>query len=102
MVDQGFLSTTAVKVAPGTPGSTEWVSAEGKVAERSNLSEQERYAEAKLLATRLSAGLGLRGLTLNLAVESAAGYADVLNLLPRFQEAAGLKACRELERVLKG
>lgn len=63
---------------------------------------QERYQEAKSMATSLTASLGLRGFRLNLAVESASGYAELLALLPKIQDAVGSKACRELERVLKG
>jgi hypothetical protein len=65
-------------------------------------SAQERYAEGKVLATRLTASLGLRGFMLNLSVESAAGYDDLLKLFPKIQAAVGEKAARELERALKG
>ena len=41
-------------------------------------SHQDRYIEAKMIATRLTASLGLRGFRLNLAVESAAGFDDDL------------------------
>ncbi|MES2584962.1 MAG: hypothetical protein V4627_19720 [Pseudomonadota bacterium] len=61
---------------------------------------QERYTEAKPLATKLTAALGLRGFRLNLAVESAGGYDELLTLLPKIRDAAGAKACEELERVL--
>jgi hypothetical protein len=44
--------------------------------------------------------LGLRGFRLNLAVESAGGYEELLALLPRIKEAAGANACAELERTL--
>ena len=63
-------------------------------------SPQERYTEAKPLATKLTAALGLRGFRLNLAVESAGGYDELLALLPKIRDAAGAKACEELERVL--
>jgi hypothetical protein len=39
---------------------------------------------------------------LNMAVESAGGYQELLVLLPKIQDAVGTKACRELERALKG
>jgi hypothetical protein len=65
-------------------------------------STQARYQAGKLLATQLTARLGLRGFMLNLAVESAAGYDELLALLPKIQDAVGVKACRELERALKG
>jgi hypothetical protein len=63
-------------------------------------SEQQRYFDAKPIATQLTAGLGLRGFMLNLAVESAAGYPELLKLLPKIQDAVGAKACRRLERAL--
>ena len=63
-------------------------------------SAQERYSEAKPLATQLTAALGLRGFRLNLAVESAAGFDELLALLPKIRDAAGARASEELERVL--
>ncbi len=64
-------------------------------------SNQQRYQDAYPLATQLTAGMGLRGFRLNLAVESAAGFEDLLKLLPRIQEALGVKACESLEQALK-
>jgi hypothetical protein len=52
-------------------------------------SPQERYAEAYPIASRLTAGLGLRGFRLNLAVEAAAGYEDLVVLSTRIREAVG-------------
>lgn len=63
-------------------------------------SAQDRYKEGKPMATKLTASLGLRGFRLNLAVESAGGYEELLALLPKIKEAAGAKACAELERTL--
>lgn len=63
-------------------------------------SEQQRYFDAKPIATQLSASLGLRGFMLNLAVEGASGYADLVKLLPKLQAALGADACRTLERAL--
>lgn len=63
---------------------------------------QERYLAAKPMATQLSASLGLRGFRLNLAIEAAAGYDELLALLPRIQESVGRRACKDLERALKG
>lgn len=63
-------------------------------------SAQERYSVAKPLATKLTAALGLRGFRLNLAVESAAGFVELLALLPEIRDAVGAIACEELERVL--
>ncbi|OYT92764.1 MAG: hypothetical protein CFE43_06760 [Burkholderiales bacterium PBB3] len=69
---------------------------------RPALTDQERYQLGKTLATRLTAGLGLRGFMLNLSVESASGYQALVDLLPQIQKAVGEKAASELQRVLKG
>lgn len=63
---------------------------------------QERYSQAKPLATQLTASLGLRGFMLNLGVESASGYDDLLALFPKIQSAVGAQKCGALERALKG
>lgn len=63
---------------------------------------QERYFQGRLLATQLTASLGLRGLLLNMGVESASGYDDLKALFPKIQSALGAEKCAELERVLNG
>ena len=64
--------------------------------------DQDRYLKSKPLATQVTAKLGLKGFRLNLAVESAANIQDLVALLPKIQAIAGLEACAELERALKG
>jgi hypothetical protein len=61
---------------------------------------QERYRMAMPIATQLTASLGLRGFRLNLAVEAASGYEELLLLLPKIQAAVGVKACHPLEQAL--
>jgi hypothetical protein len=107
MLAQGFIepvagSVAAVVATVAVADSSQWTSAEGDVSERSGRSEQDRYKEAKPLATQLTATLGLRGFMLNLSVESASGYLELITLLPKIQDAVGTKASRELERALKG
>ena len=63
---------------------------------------QQRFATAWPLATQLTAGLGLRGFLLNLSVESAAGYDDLLALFPKIQAAVGVEKSAGLESALKG
>jgi hypothetical protein len=63
---------------------------------------QERYRDAKPLATMITAGLGFKGFRLNLAVEGAKGYDELLALLPKIQATAGERACMALEWALKG
>jgi hypothetical protein len=52
-------------------------------------SAQERYAAAYPIAARLTASLGLRGFRLNLAVEAATCYEDLVALSVRIREAVG-------------
>jgi hypothetical protein len=91
LVAQGFLATAEDQTVP-MPLEPAALDAQTK---------QARYAEAKTIATELTAALGLRGFRLNLAVEAAAGYDDLLALLPKIQDAVGPNACRLLEQVLK-
>ena len=64
-------------------------------------SNQQRFTKAWPLATQLTAGLGLRGFRLNLSIERASGYDDLLKLLPSIQQAVGSEKCAALERALK-
>jgi hypothetical protein len=61
---------------------------------------QELYIRAYPIATQLTAGLGLRGFRLNLAVESAGGYQQLVELVPRIRDAVGAIKCRPLEEAL--
>ena len=109
-MEQGFLAPAAGQVVAPVQTIAVATADAVELAEQSanppqpvsDRSPQERYSEAKPIATKLTASLGLRGFMLNLAVESAAGYDDLLTLLPKIQDALGTKACRELERALKG
>jgi hypothetical protein len=62
---------------------------------------QERFAQAWPMATQLTAGMGLRGFRLNLSIEAASGYEELLALLPKIQAALGNDKCAALERALK-
>jgi hypothetical protein len=94
-----FLSVTDSAQPPTDAAALEAVAPPDAVA-LAPRPPQQRYLEAKPIATQLTASLGLRGFLLNLAVESAAGYDELLQLLPRIQGALGAKACRKLERAL--
>ncbi|NBW51872.1 MAG: hypothetical protein EBR49_17640 [Betaproteobacteria bacterium] len=110
LVEQGFLSPEMNPANDSKPLSIVATAEAVGLAEQSAMpaqpvsdrTPQQRYSDAKPIATKLTAGLGLRGFMLNLSVESAAGYDDLLALLPKIQDAVGTKACRELERALKG
>lgn len=105
MVELGFLAPSpndgpSTIPAPAASVANDIIAPQARAA--SGRTDQQRYQDAKPLATKLTAGLGLRGFRLNLAVEAAAGVPELLALLPKIQEAVGTKACRELEQALKG
>jgi hypothetical protein len=61
---------------------------------------QERYAAAYPIASQLTASLGLRGFRLNLAVEGATSYEELLAVAPRIREAVGAKRYQPLRDAL--
>lgn len=65
-------------------------------------SRRERYAAAYPIATKLTASLGLRGLRLNLAVEGATSYEDLLALSPKIRDAVGNEQFAPLASALRG
>ncbi len=96
LVDLGYL-------APVGPGVSAMGGASAPVpqaAEAMELSDQERFLRGSALATKITAGLGLRGFRLNLSVEQAGNLLELIDLLPKIQDAAGKGACKELEAVL--
>jgi hypothetical protein len=62
--------------------------------------EQERYARAYPVASRLTSDLGLRGFRLNLAVEGATTYAALVEVAPRIREAVGPEKYQALDNAL--
>ena len=64
------------------------------------LSHQQRYQAAYPVATKLTAGLGLRGFKLNLAVEAATTWEELVGLAPKIRAAVGPDRAIELDRAL--
>jgi len=64
------------------------------------LSHQQRYQAAYPIATRLTAGLGLRGFKLNLAVEASTTWEELVGLAPKIRAAVGADRALELDRAL--
>jgi hypothetical protein len=102
MVAHGFLTPAPGQALLAEAQAAQQTAQQAAVDAFSARSAQDRYKEAKPLATQLTAKLGLRGFLLNLSVESASGFEALLVLLPKIKEAAGPQACQELERALKG
>ncbi|MFP8777659.1 hypothetical protein [Hydrogenophaga sp. RWCD_12] len=63
-------------------------------------SDVDRYKKAYPIAIRITAALGLRGFRLNLAVEGAGGYDDLVALLPAIAKSAPSAAVKELAQAL--
>jgi hypothetical protein len=63
---------------------------------------QSRYKHAYPLATKLTASMGFRGFSLNLAVEAAGSYSQLVQLFPKIKEAAGAEKSLALEKALRG
>jgi len=80
------------------PGSASTTTTPQPQAAQAN--SNELYLRGYAIATQLTAGLGLRGFRLNLAVESASGYQQLVELVPKIREVVGADKCRPLEEAL--
>jgi hypothetical protein len=113
MVASGWLMPVADQV-PAAPSAASAAAAVPVAAESTDvlmassapgvapmLDSQADFLKAWPIATRLTAGLGLRGFRLNLAVESASNLAKLRELAPKIKEAVGAEKFRELELALK-
>ena len=67
---------------------------------RPNLSAQAHYSMAYPIAIRLTAGLGLRGFRLNLAVEAAGDIEKLKELAPKIRDAVGVEKFQELDDAM--
>ena len=88
-------ATTALAEAPATDLGTVASPVEG-----SGRSPMERYQAAYPIATELTAGLGLRGFRLNLAVEGAGSFEGLAALAPKIREAVGDAKFERLDKAL--
>ncbi len=112
MIAQGLLAPLAGQPlpvfapapAPDTAAALEASGTDlGTIAspvEGSGRSPKERYQAAYPIATELTAGLGLRGFRLNLAVEGAGSFDDLAALAPRIREAVGDDKFERLDQAL--
>jgi hypothetical protein len=86
--------------APSGAGPATEAAAPAALAGASGRTAQQRYQDAYPIATRLTASLGLRGFRLNLAVEAAASYEQLLELAPKIGAAVGPEQYGPLQRAL--
>ena len=96
MVGLGLLAASAVAATAAVAPPESARNADGSPT----LSAQEHYSRAYPVAIRLTAGLGLRGFRLNLAVEAAADITKLQELAPKIKDAVGPEKFLELHRAL--
>jgi hypothetical protein len=94
--DQGAAPTTAASDGVAATASSGVNDTPGQ----GRRTPQQRYQDAYPIATRLTAGLGLRGFKLNLQVEGASRYEDLVALAPKIRAAVGPESSLELDRAL--
>jgi hypothetical protein len=102
MVAAGFLSQVVdpVPARDKAPAVADIPLGTAQPTDGTALSAPDLYQRAYPLATQITASLGLRGFMLNVAVEKASGYDELLALLPKIQAAAGNEKCLPLARAL--
>lgn len=98
LFELGLITDSASK--PSTTGQVVAAAEDEVVKEHNARSPMQRYQDAYPIATRLTAELGLRGFRLNLAVEAAGNYEQLLELAPRIREAVGSEKFVPLDRAL--
>lgn len=88
LLDRVVAKAAATSVSPrtGTEASVE--------------NPQQRYINAYPVAMRLAGSLGLRGFRLNLAIEGAMSFEQLLALAPRIRVAVGDERAAELDAAL--
>ena len=113
LVSLGLLTSGAAAApgpAAGVPTSAVPVAAVAAAQTQASLSQtpdglptlnaQQHYSKAYPIAIRLTAGLGLRGFRLNLAVEAAGDLDKLKELAPKIREAVGPEKFLDLENAL--
>ena len=108
LVALGMLVSPAISPAPESPVSLApagTTAPSGAVLSHTpdghpTANAQAHYSKAYPIATRLTAGLGLRGFRLNLAVEAAGDLDKLKELAPKIKEAVGPEKFLELENAL--
>lgn len=108
MVELGLITAVPSSLAsstpaqPNTPEPQPTEPAEPLASYIDIDTAQSRYRLAYPLAAQLTASMGLRGFRLNLAVEAAGSYSQLVQLLPKIQNAVGYEKSKILEDSLQG
>jgi len=92
LVVAGVVAEMAAAAAPRAPQEAD--------APRAN--PEERYRNAYPIAVALTSGMGLRGVRLNMAVETAKNYEELLVVAAKIKESVGDEKFEPLRKALKG
>jgi hypothetical protein len=95
-IEEQAITIAGTSSKQASPSSTV-----GSMQSGIGLSDQQRYEKAYPIATRLTAGLGLRGFRLNLSVEGAGNINDLMLLAGKIKEAVGEAKFEELKPYLQ-
>lgn len=105
LLDKGFLlapdGAAATAQAGGPPPLAHDSAPAATEPTRTTATPSELYQAAYPIAIRITSKLGLRGFKLNLAVEGASGYDDLVALVPAIAKATSAEDARELRRALQ-
>ena len=99
LFELGLIANAGPLATPVAPVPSAQANAATQGGQRTT---RERYAEAYPIASKLTASLGLRGFRLNLAVEGATNFEDLLQVAPRIRDAVGPEKFRALDEALNG
>ncbi|QSI29996.1 hypothetical protein GNX71_10535 [Variovorax sp. RKNM96] len=108
MVALGLLEAAAgsatspapTPMAGGAPAEAPKPAASAAGSSSSGRSKQQRYKDAYPIAIQLTGSLGLMGFRLNLQVEGATSYEDLLALAPKIRAAVGPEKAAALDKAL--
>lgn len=99
---QGVGGVKLAATSAVVEGNAAAAAASGADGAAHTMTEQELYQRAYPVAVKLASGLGLRGFRLNMSVEGASSYKDLILIAPKIKEAVGDEKFAELARALKG
>lgn len=99
---QSVGGTKPAATSAGVAGNTSAAVTSGADGAAHTMTEQELYQRAYPVAVKLASGLGLRGFRLNMSVEGASSYKDLIAIAPKIKEAVGDEKFAELARALRG
>ena len=100
LVTRGWLATRELPAMAGDAVAQAQLPKNTVPSKIDSDSIMQRYQQAYPMAVSITGALGLKGFRLNLAVEAAMGYQQLVELAPRIRDAVGDKAYAPLHKAL--